>query len=143
MQHQGPYLGTARKVDEGQGGVQEGRFGMKSMQFRQDGVVDFFQITYKEQADQVMAEAALLDLVRRGEISRERAAAIMGIELADQAAIMAQHGLAETIPVPHPRRPIEEVLEELAAEVPDEEWEKLPADLTDQLDHYLYGTPKR
>ncbi len=40
-------------------------------------------------------------------------------------------------------RPIEEVLEELAKEVPQEEWDKLPDDLTDNLDHYLYGTPKR
>jgi len=40
-------------------------------------------------------------------------------------------------------RPIEEILEELAKEVPQEEWDKLPDDLTDNLDHYLYGTPKR
>ena len=38
---------------------------------------------------------------------------------------------------------IEDVLAELAREVPEEEWEKLPDDLTDNLDHYLYGTPKR
>jgi hypothetical protein len=42
-----------------------------------------------------------------------------------------------------PTRPIEEILKELAAEIPQEEWERLPADLTDNLDHYLYGTPKR
>ena len=40
-------------------------------------------------------------------------------------------------------RPIEEVLAELASEVPSDEWKKLPSDLTDNLDHYLYGTPKR
>ncbi len=40
-------------------------------------------------------------------------------------------------------RPIEEELAELAAEIPAEEWKKLPADLSDNLDHYLYGTPKR
>lgn len=38
--------------------------------------------------------------------------------------------------------PIEEVLAELAAEVPEEDWNRLPADLTDNLDHYLYGTPR-
>jgi hypothetical protein len=38
-------------------------------------------------------------------------------------------------------RPVEEILTELAQEVPHEEWDKLPADLTDHLDHYLYGTP--
>jgi hypothetical protein len=45
---------------------------------------------------------------------------------------------------PRPRaRPIEEIIRELAAEVPQAEWDRLPRDLTDNLDHYLYGTPKR
>jgi len=34
---------------------------------------------------------------------------------------------------------IEDVLKSLAKEVPDEEWAALPEDLTDNLDHYLYG----
>jgi hypothetical protein len=38
--------------------------------------------------------------------------------------------------------PIEEILSDLANEIPKEEWDKLPSDLTDNLDHYLYGTPK-
>jgi hypothetical protein len=40
-------------------------------------------------------------------------------------------------------RAIEEILKELAAGIPREEWERLPADLTDDLHHYLYGTPRR
>ena len=40
-------------------------------------------------------------------------------------------------------RPIEDILAELAAQVPQEDWERLPRDLTDNLDHYLYGTAKR
>jgi len=40
-------------------------------------------------------------------------------------------------------QPIEDILVELAREVPETEWAKLPNDLTDNLDHYLYGTPKR
>jgi hypothetical protein len=40
-------------------------------------------------------------------------------------------------------RSIEEIIRELAAEVPQAEWDRLPPDLTDHLDHYLYGTPKR
>ena len=40
-------------------------------------------------------------------------------------------------------RPIEDLLEELAREIPQEEWDKLPSDLNDNLDHYLYGVPKR
>ncbi len=38
---------------------------------------------------------------------------------------------------------IEDVLADLARGVPQAEWDKLPKDLTDNLDHYLYGTPKR
>jgi len=40
-------------------------------------------------------------------------------------------------------RPIEDVLEELATEIPQEEWDKLPSDFSDNLDHYLYGVPKQ
>lgn len=36
--------------------------------------------------------------------------------------------------------PIEDILANLTREVPDEEWNRLPRDLTDKLDHYLYGT---
>ena len=38
--------------------------------------------------------------------------------------------------------PIEDLLETLAREIPQEEWDKLPSDLNDNLDHYLYGVPK-
>ncbi|MBC8394997.1 MAG: hypothetical protein H8E17_20810 [Deltaproteobacteria bacterium] len=40
-------------------------------------------------------------------------------------------------------RPIEDLLEELSREIPHEEWDKLPSDLNDNLDHYLYGVPKQ
>jgi hypothetical protein len=40
-------------------------------------------------------------------------------------------------------KPIDEVLAEIAAEIPPEELAKLPPDFTDQLDHYVYGTPRQ
>lgn len=40
-------------------------------------------------------------------------------------------------------RPLVEVLAEIAAALPAEELTHLPADFADQLDHYIYGTPKR
>lgn len=49
----------------------------------------------------------------------------------------SQAALSET------ERPIEQVLAELAGEIPDADWRRLPSDLTTHLDHYLYGTPKR
>jgi hypothetical protein len=40
-------------------------------------------------------------------------------------------------------RPMAEVLAEIAATISAAELAKLPPDFTDQLDHYIYGTPKR
>jgi hypothetical protein len=37
---------------------------------------------------------------------------------------------------------IEERLRAIMADVPQEEWDRLPADLSEHLDHYIYGTPK-
>ncbi len=36
-----------------------------------------------------------------------------------------------------------EKLAELFADVPDEVWERIPEDGSEQHDHYIYGTPKR
>ncbi len=43
----------------------------------------------------------------------------------------------------HDTRPIAEVLAEIAAATPAAELAKLPRDFAEQLDHYIYGTPKR
>jgi Arc/MetJ-type ribon-helix-helix transcriptional regulator len=40
-------------------------------------------------------------------------------------------------------KPIWEEIYELTASIPDEEFLKLPVDGAEQLDHYLYGLPKR
>jgi hypothetical protein len=44
------------------------------------------------------------------------------------------------------RRPdtpaIEEKLRAIWADVSEEEWNRLPPDLTSNLDHYIHGTPK-
>jgi hypothetical protein len=40
-------------------------------------------------------------------------------------------------------RPIWEIITELSAQIPLEEWAKLPTDGAEQHDHYLYGSPKR
>ena len=41
------------------------------------------------------------------------------------------------------RKPIWERILERSAAIPDAEFDKLPTDLAEQHDHYLYGTPKR
>ncbi len=35
---------------------------------------------------------------------------------------------------------LEQELAAIWADVPESEWNRLPADLTDNLDHYVYGT---
>jgi Arc/MetJ-type ribon-helix-helix transcriptional regulator len=40
-------------------------------------------------------------------------------------------------------KPIWEKFQEISARVPAEVWESLPTDLSEQHDHYIYGTPKR
>ena len=39
-------------------------------------------------------------------------------------------------------RPIWEIIIEIGEQISAEEWEKVPADLSANLDHYLYGAPK-
>ncbi len=41
------------------------------------------------------------------------------------------------------QRAVEDILFELAGDVPDEAWEKLPKDLNKNLDHYVYGIPAK
>jgi Arc/MetJ-type ribon-helix-helix transcriptional regulator len=40
-------------------------------------------------------------------------------------------------------KPIWEEILEMTADIPDEDFDKLPSDLAEQHDHYIYGTPKR
>ena len=43
---------------------------------------------------------------------------------------------------PH-QKPYWEVIQDIMKDVPDEELEKLPKDGAAEIDHYIYGTPKR
>jgi len=42
-----------------------------------------------------------------------------------------------------PRRSLLDIWQELAEDISDAEFEKLPADASYNLDHYLYGSPKK
>lgn len=43
---------------------------------------------------------------------------------------------------PIDKRSILEIVAELAKQVPEDEWKRLPTDLSKNLDHYLYGAKK-
>ena len=60
-----------------------------------------------------------------------------------QSQVMPHEPEAAEGEVPQHTKPIWEEILELTADVPDEEWDKLPSDLAEQHDHYIYGTPKR
>lgn len=46
-------------------------------------------------------------------------------------------------PSAQPSKPIWEVIAEENRSIPPEVWDALPTDLSEQHDHYIYGTPKR
>lgn len=48
-----------------------------------------------------------------------------------------------SIPQGNTNRPIWEVVVEIGARIPNEEWEKVPSDASINYKHYLYGTPKK
>jgi Arc/MetJ-type ribon-helix-helix transcriptional regulator len=76
--------------------------------------------------DDAMTEAAHLLLQKLNQ----------GQAMADKPAVSE-----EAIVPAH--KPIWEVFQEISARVPDEVWDALPTDLSEQHDHYIYGTPKR
>ena len=41
------------------------------------------------------------------------------------------------------RKSLLEEIREIYQDIPDAEWEKLPSDGSENLDHYLYGAPKK
>jgi Arc/MetJ-type ribon-helix-helix transcriptional regulator len=75
--------------------------------------------------DDAMAEAASLLLERLGQ---------------ERAEPPVAAGQAEGAPA---HKPIWEVVDDLRKTIPPEEFAKLPRDGAEQLDHYLYGSPKR
>lgn len=42
-----------------------------------------------------------------------------------------------------PLKSLWDEIREITADVPEEVWERLPRDGSEQHDHYLYGTPKK
>ncbi len=42
-----------------------------------------------------------------------------------------------------PTRPFWEMVAEIGAQIPDEEWTKIPADASLNPDRYLYGAPQQ
>jgi hypothetical protein len=85
-----------------------------------------------EMEDHLRAEAE-----KRGMSLETYAQTVLADQLADAPEPPSAPEIETTI------TPIWEVITELMQDIPEEELQRLPPDLSENLDHYLYGTPKR
>jgi Arc/MetJ-type ribon-helix-helix transcriptional regulator len=69
-------------------------------------------------------------------------AASLLVQRLRQEQEQAQPAASQSQAVPTDK-PIWEVIEDENRSIPPEVWDSLPADLSEQHDHYIYGTPKR
>jgi Arc/MetJ-type ribon-helix-helix transcriptional regulator len=97
-------------------------------------------MTIQLSADQ---EQLVRTLVQGGRFSSEG-------QVIDAALILLEQRERETAPQRSAStaeattpKPIWKVFEEIARSVPAETWDAVPSDLSEQHDHYIYGTPKR
>ncbi|MFZ3201731.1 MAG: type II toxin-antitoxin system ParD family antitoxin [Candidatus Acidiferrales bacterium] len=63
-------------------------------------------------------------------------------EVVRQGLVLLQAKDTETQPVAVNSEPLADIFARIASEVPDSEWAQVPADLSKNVDHYLYGTEK-
>ena len=57
--------------------------------------------------------------------------------------LLKRHVEETSTPAGTDQRPIWEVITDLTRDVPDEVFDRLPKDGASQVDHYIYGVPKR
>lgn len=92
-------------------------------------------------------ESSMLEVVRSGHFASVDAAmaeaAQMLLERIQQEQSVFTPPTAPREPASADRKPLWDRILDRAAEIPDEEWDKLPIDSSAQLDHYVYGVPKR
>jgi Arc/MetJ-type ribon-helix-helix transcriptional regulator len=92
-------------------------------------------------------ESSILEAVQSGQFaSVDEAmaeAARLLLRQINQRQTAPEAEAARKEPAVEARKPVWERIQEMTADVPDEEWDKLPVDLAEQHDHYIYGTPKR
>lgn len=67
-------------------------------------VVDYFRKNYKRRAERMMAELALVELVRLKEMSASSAASLVGASLADFLKLLATRGVPYFTEQPRPTK---------------------------------------
>jgi Arc/MetJ-type ribon-helix-helix transcriptional regulator len=88
-------------------------------------------------------ESSILEAVHSGRFASVDDAMAEAARLLLQKLGQGQVAVSEpAAAAPAPKPAWERILERMEA-VPDEVFDRIPADSSEQLDHYLYGTPKR
>ncbi len=57
-------------------------------------------------------------------------------------ALSQKTAVANVSAEPSPKPPVWERVDKISAQISEREWAELPKDLSKNLDHYLYGSPK-
>ena len=85
-----------------------------------------------------------LDIPKETEAGLLAQAHAYGLSLEDYAKQVLLERVQETVTsAKSDERPIWEVITNLVKDVPDEVFDRLPKDGASQVDHYIYGLPKR
>ena len=85
-----------------------------------------------------------LELPDRKEAALKARAQAHGVSAEQNVQQVIDRDLDEGLAVePHDSRPVWEVISEIMKDVPDEVFDRLPKDGASQVDHYIYGLPKR
>lgn len=86
----------------------------------------------------------ILELPDNKEAALKAKAQAQGVSAEQYAATVLYRDLEEpaTLAAP-PRRHISEVIREIWSDLPDDARALLPSDGASQVDHYVYGVPKR
>jgi hypothetical protein len=85
---------------------------------------------------------------RLATLSRETGKPVAALLDEALAVLQEREHAGHEVPAPVPRppatpKPIWEIFEEASHAIPEEELARLPTDLAAQVDHYVYGLPKR
>jgi len=102
------------------------------------GEARLFPVRTNGGADTILMSAdELMEAAQQGRLMIAPQEALRSLDGAAPPAREEERAYDRSVP------PIEQRIAEIVSRVPPEAWEGLPDDLTENLDHYIYGTPKR
>lgn len=73
----------------------------------------------------------------------EKVSALPHSKQAEVLEFVERLAAQEAAPAPGSPRPIWEVIRDISSKVPEDFWANVPSDSSLNVDHYLYGAPKK